>query len=165
MPEGQPAFSTMTKEGSPAAGTTPELRTLPARETPPAVVDQLVRTATILRQDGRTEMHVRLEPPTLGWVRVSVRASGGSLALSINAERSETQALLSQAIPDLQQALASHGLDVASLIVRLDLALARDRGTPERTTDRSQRGESRERTRSRSRTSAPDPLSRVDLIV
>lgn len=134
-------------------------------EMTPTLFDQLVRTARILRQEGRTEMHVRLEPPALGWVRVSVRESGDALALHIDAERPETRALLSQALPDLQHALASRGLEMASVAIRLDLDVARTRSGPERPADRPRRDEPRERAPARGGAPRASALPHVDLTV
>lgn len=134
-------------------------------EMTPTLFDQLVRTARILRQEGRTEMHVRLEPPALGWVRVSVRESGDALALHIDAERPETRALLSQALPDLQHALASRGLEMASVAIRLDLDVARTRSGPERPADRPRREEPRERAPARGGAPRASALPHVDLTV
>lgn len=134
-------------------------------EMAPTLFDQLVRTARILRQEGRTEMHVRLEPPALGWVRVSVRESGDALALHIDAERPETRALLSQALPDLQHALASRGLEMASVAIRLDLDVARTRSGPERAAERPRRQEPRERAPARAEAPRTSALPHVDLTV
>lgn len=159
------AVEAPVRAGNPAAeDPSPVTAALSGQEIP-APVDQIVRTARILRQEGRTEMQVHLEPPALGWVRVSVRASHDALALNIDAERPETQALLSQALPDLQQALASRGLDVASLTIRLDHDVAQTRSGPDRATERPRRAEPRERVRARSGLSTADPLPRVDLTI
>jgi len=134
-------------------------------ETAPSLFDQIVRTARVLRQEGRTEIHVRLEPPALGWVRVSVRESGEALALHIDAERPETRALLSQTLPDLQHALASRGLDLASVAIRLDLDIGRARSGPERAAERPRREEPRERASARAETPRAGALLHVDLTI
>jgi len=136
-----------------------------AADAPALPVDQIVRAARILRQDGRTEMRVHLEPPTLGWVRVRVTASRDALALNIDAERPETQTLLSQALPELQAALTSRGLEVASLTVRVDLDVARPRSDPDRSAERPRRAEPRDRLGPRSRMTSAGPAPRVDLTI
>jgi len=137
----------------------------PAAEPAATPLDQIVRTAHLLRQEGRTEMRLRLEPPALGWVRVSVTASGETLALHIDAERADTQALLTQALPDLQRALVSRGLEVASLTVRMDFETAKPRGGPDRPSERARRADARERPGTRAGVPASSPLPRVDLTI
>jgi flagellar hook-length control protein FliK len=130
---------------------------------PPTPVDQIVRTARILRQEGGTELRMRLEPPTLGWVRVSVRATEDALSLAIDAERPETRSLLIQTLPDLRQALAIRGLDVASVAIRVDPELTGARSDQARPSERSRRTEPHERVRARSGGAAP--LPRVDFTI
>ena len=72
---------------------------------PQVVADQVVRAARLVVDDGLAQMRVDLQPPALGGVRVQADVRGEVVMLTITAERPETQALLTQALPDIQQAL------------------------------------------------------------
>ncbi|MBI4593695.1 MAG: flagellar hook-length control protein FliK [Candidatus Rokubacteria bacterium] len=103
----------------------PALREAPQIDAPAApiaveprvVADQIVSAARIVVREGLTRMHVDLEPPALGAVRLHADARGETVSLTITAERPQTLALLTQALPDIQQALASHGVAGASVAV------------------------------------------------
>lgn len=84
---------------------------------PRLVADQVVSAARIVVLDGLTRMRVDLDPPQLGAVRVSADARGEAVALTITAERPETQALLTQALPAIQQALSDRGVGGATVAV------------------------------------------------
>jgi hypothetical protein len=72
---------------------------------------------------------------------------------------------LSQALPDLQHALATRGLEVASLMIRPDLDVARARSGPDRATERPRRDEPRGRTPARAETPRTGALPHVDLTI
>lgn len=66
------------------------------------------------------EMRVRLEPPELGELDLHLRVDrGGSLRLSIGAERAELRDLLLQDLDQLKRTLQDHGLRVVHAEVHL----------------------------------------------
>lgn len=89
---------------------------LPAVD-PAAVAGQVVRAARLVVTEGLARLRIDLEPPELGAVRISADARGEAVSLTIVAERPETQALLVQALPDMQRALGDRGLGTASVAV------------------------------------------------
>jgi hypothetical protein len=96
-----------------------------ARE--PQVVEQVVRVARVVIRDGLTHMEVHLALPSLGSVRVVA-----ALGLTLAAERPETRALLLQAIPEMQAALAGHGIATASIAVAPTFEPPTERRAPAR---------------------------------
>jgi flagellar hook-length control protein FliK len=99
---------------------------------PAVVAEQVVRAARLVVAGEATRLRVDLEPPSLGAVRISADARGDALALTITAERPETQALLTQALPDIQRALADRGVGQASVAVLTTPLLADGRRAPDR---------------------------------
>src|SRR5262249_55083710 len=129
-----PAISSSTRAVSVEAGAdvagpvrAPEAPLAPA-DPPP--VEQIVRAARAGVRDGLTQLEVRLEPPSLGAVRVVAATGADGLGLTIAAERPETRALLLQAIPEMQAALASHGIAVPSIAVATTFEPPTERRTP-----------------------------------
>ena len=84
---------------------------------PQVVAEQVVRAARLVVSDGLAQMRVDLEPPTLGGVRVQADIRGEVVMLTITAERPETQALLTQALPDIQQALGRRDVGPTSVAI------------------------------------------------
>ena len=84
---------------------------------PQVVAEQVVRAARLVVSDGLAQMRVDLEPPTLGGVRVQADIRGEVVILTITAERPETQALLTQALPDIQQALGRRDVGPTSVAI------------------------------------------------
>ncbi len=84
---------------------------------PQVVADQIVRAARLVVDDGLAQMRVDLQPPTLGAVRVQADVRGEVVMLTITAERPETQALLTQALPDIQQALVRRDVGPTSVAI------------------------------------------------
>lgn len=97
----------------------------PQPVTPPAaastvergVVDQVVQTARLVVAGGHTRMEIQLDPPSLGTVRVTADATREGVGLTITAARPETHALLVQALPAIQEALAQRGVGNTTVAV------------------------------------------------
>jgi hypothetical protein len=73
------------------------------------VVAQVVARLRELRQDGRHEISLRLDPPDLGGVTIDARLEGARLTVHIRAEHGTTQELLADALPRLRESLAQQG--------------------------------------------------------
>jgi len=127
--------------------------------------DQVVRAARIVVSDGLTHMEVRLEPPSLGAVRIMATAGADRLGLTIVAERPETRALLMHAIPEMQAALAGHGTTTPSISIAATFEPPTERRAPTRRDpdrpSRDTRGFSDRRSSSR----AEQSVTAVDLTV
>jgi flagellar hook-length control protein FliK len=110
-------------EIAPRAVTVDGTATVAATQAPVApqeaqvVADQVVRAAKLVVDDGLAQMRVDLQPPTLGGVRVEADVRGEVVVLTITAERPETQALLTQALPDIQQALVRRDVGQATVAI------------------------------------------------
>jgi flagellar hook-length control protein FliK len=90
--------------------------------TPRVVVEQVVAHATRFEGDGRHAVHVRLDPPDLGAVRIDAVLDGRDLTLTIRAERESARELLLDGLPELREALVEHGLVPERVSVELDVA-------------------------------------------
>jgi hypothetical protein len=121
-PDGSPGAAALLARIAPAEARTAEGAGVASSERLPSprapeVVEQVVRAARVVVREGITHMEVHLDPPSLGSVRVVAAENGDGLGLTLTAERPETRALLLQAIPDMQAALAGHGVATASIAV------------------------------------------------
>jgi hypothetical protein len=90
--------------------------------TPRVVVDQVVAHTARLEGDGRHAVHVRLEPPDLGAVRIDAVLDGRDLTLTIRTERESARELLADGLGELREALVDHGLVPDRVSVELDVA-------------------------------------------
>jgi hypothetical protein len=129
----------------------------------PQVVEQVVRAARVVIRDGLTHMEVHLAPPSLGSVRVVAAEGGDGLGLTLAAERPETRALLLQAIPEMQAALAGHGIATASIAVATTFEPPADRRAPVRRESERQGRDPRSLTDRPARN--PGAVATVDLTV
>jgi hypothetical protein len=84
----------------------------------PPVVDQVAHAVARALDDGRTQLTVRLEPPALGTVRVTLTLSeSGEVSAQVNASTDLGHRMLHDALPRLAAALADRGLEVSQLDV------------------------------------------------
>jgi len=82
------------------------------------VVGQIVRGASMMSSQGRTEVRVRLRPPELGTVHVQLTSNRGNmLEARIVTEREDVRALIERNLPELRQSLAGAGVHVGGFDV------------------------------------------------
>jgi flagellar hook-length control protein FliK len=111
-----------------ATGSTTE-----AMATAEDVVRQVAPRLTALPRSGRHEIVLRLDPPTLGEVRIEASLRGQELTLHIRAENAGARDLLEQGLPRLRQALERDGVTAGHISVELNLqadARRSSHGTP-----------------------------------
>ena len=89
------------------AGATIDIETLSA---------ELVRTARMLKKDGKTEIFLNLEPKELGKVLLSISSKDGVLTITLGANP-EVQKILSDQLAELKAALKASQLNIGSLQV------------------------------------------------
>jgi hypothetical protein len=104
----------------------------PAGVEPRVVVEQVVQAATVVVRGDETEMHVQLDPPALGTVHVSATTRGSALEVMISADRPETHALLTQALPEIQNTLTERGLGATAVSVVTTPTAGDGRRAPDR---------------------------------
>jgi flagellar hook-length control protein FliK len=92
-----------------------------ARTTPEDVVRQVVPRLAALPRTGRHEIVLRLDPPTLGTVRIEASLDGRELTLRIRAEDAGARELLEQGLPQLRRALEQEGISPGRVSVQLSL--------------------------------------------
>ena len=86
----------------------PSLRTAPPDPetvTQAALSQRVSQLAQAVRAGGKSELHVRLDPPNLGHVRVSVEGGADGVAIRVVAESRETMLLLQDQRGPLHEAL------------------------------------------------------------
>jgi len=97
------------------------------------VIDQIVREVRVRKLDGNSEMIVRLNPPELGEIRLSVVQEGQSFASTIQTTSEQVRGLLQAHLPALTEALADAGVKMNSISVASSGsfgALMNDAGQP-----------------------------------
>jgi flagellar hook-length control protein FliK len=92
------------------------LESLPP-ETAKSVMDQVVKGAALQVRGDTSEMHIKLIPESLGEVTISVRMEGGQMQAQIDVSHAAVKAALESNMPQLREALNSHGIDVQRLDV------------------------------------------------
>lgn len=97
----------------------PPSRQPPAQPAGPAeqLARALVSRAEVVVRGGRTDFHLRLEPPELGSVRVHLVAVEHAVAARVVASDEGTRQALEKQLPVLRQALAEAGLSLKSFAV------------------------------------------------
>ena len=92
----------------------------PASVEPENVMSQIVRGAALRIQDGQTSMSLRLEPPSLGTVRLDLTMERDVIHVRIQVETEAVQQIVGARLPELREALAREGLDVQDVAFTLD---------------------------------------------
>jgi len=99
-----------------------------ATSTAEDVVRQVAPRLAALVRSGRQEVVLRLDPPTLGGVRIEASLQGRELTLHIRADNAGARDLLEQGLPQLRQALERDGVTAGRISV--ELGLQADTGQP-----------------------------------
>jgi hypothetical protein len=100
----------------------------------PAVIEQVAHAVARAVGDGPTQVTVRLEPPVLGTVRVTITMTdSGDLSAQLNAATDLGRRILHEGLPRLAAALVERGVDVG----RLDVSVG-GHDSPARFFDHSQ---------------------------
>jgi flagellar hook-length control protein FliK len=93
----------------------PGLETEPQRE---AVMEQVVRSARFNLEEGNSRFELRLRPPTLGRMAVTMDLKDGALSISFRVENEAVRELLQSSMPQLRAALAEQGVSLDGLDVQ-----------------------------------------------
>ncbi|HEY8487321.1 MAG TPA: flagellar hook-length control protein FliK [Limnochordales bacterium] len=87
-----------------------------------------VRLEAVRLDDGSGELRLRLFPPELGEVGVTVRGEGARIQVQLHVQRPEVGAWLHEERPALQRALEQHGLQLAGFSVQVGQQQAQQPG-------------------------------------
>jgi flagellar hook-length control protein FliK len=82
-----------------------------------SIVHQIVQTAKISLADGGGNISLRLDPPHLGSVDMTVNTDRGMVTAHINASSDASKVILESSLPVLRQTLADAGIHVDSITV------------------------------------------------
>ena len=154
--EAQPAPATPTPTASGPDVSVTAIDGASASVTGRAVANELARVETVLRTEpgeeaafarrvnrlvrralarGESEVRVRIDPPHLGRVDVTVRMGEDQrIGVVMRVDHESVRATLSQHISDLEQALADHGYEAGQIDIELrngDASLAGRDGDPD----------------------------------
>lgn len=84
----------------------------------PQVVGQVVRGASMMVTQGRSEIRVQLRPPELGTVRIQLVSDRSNLLEArIVTERDEVRQLIERNLPELRESLSASGVQVGNFDV------------------------------------------------
>jgi flagellar hook-length control protein FliK len=91
----------------------------PERVTEHKMINQIVQSAKLQLVDGGAHMTMRLDPPHLGVLNMSVMAQQGSVVANIETSTEAARHVLQADLSSLKQALADAGITVDSINVSL----------------------------------------------
>jgi flagellar hook-length control protein FliK len=107
----------------------PEYLTALPPETTRSVVDQIVTGAALQVHGESSSMRIKLVPASLGEVTLNVRMEGGQMQAQIDVSHASVKAALENSLPQLREALSSHGIEVQRLdVFHNGQSMARDAG-------------------------------------
>ena len=91
--------------------------TLPKGTTERSIVSQMVQKFTISSGDNNSEIKMRLEPPSLGTVRMNVTTHGDTVKTTIVAENQAVKQIIENNLAQLKESFSGQGLKVESFQV------------------------------------------------
>lgn len=71
---------------------------------------------------GRHQVVLQLDPPELGQLRMEIRMHQASMALRVNVESASVAQLVESRLPELKEALATHGIRIEQADVQIRVA-------------------------------------------
>lgn len=149
----QPAAKHPTAKSS-APSNAPPKQTGAGDQTKESAFARMVRSLRFSRGQRDSSASIRLDPPRLGRMDVSVRMSGERITIDVRTESAEARELITARAVELRSALERHGLQIERFDVRHEPAA---QSAFERTPD----PDSRNRERETSDRSARDGRRRV----
>jgi flagellar hook-length control protein FliK len=90
------------------------------------VADAIVARASIVQTPGRTEFHLRLEPPELGTIHVHLTASARDVSARLVIQDHVARLLIESQLTSLRQRLAQAGVSLGNLNVAREQNGSRD---------------------------------------
>ena len=81
-------------------------------------MEQVVRSAQFNLEEGNSRFELRLRPPTLGRMAVTMDLKDGALSISFRVENEAVRELLQSSMPQLRVALAEQGVSLDGLDVQ-----------------------------------------------
>jgi flagellar hook-length control protein FliK len=91
---------------------------------PPSISDQvtegMVIHSRVLTEHGKTEFHMRLDPPELGTILVRLQASDQGIQARLTVGDKSVQAMIESQLPELRQKLEASGISVSHFQVVQD---------------------------------------------
>ena len=81
------------------------------------MVSQIVKGVTLSRLGDNTTLSIRLDPPELGTLRVSVTSQSGVLTTQLESSNAVVRGILETHLPALKEALSSAGVEISEFSV------------------------------------------------
>ncbi|MFQ6112350.1 MAG: flagellar hook-length control protein FliK, partial [Nitrospinota bacterium] len=111
-------FAPTGEQALKAGGTEAKAAPSPFRtELQERILEQVIEKATLSINGGKREVSLRLEPETLGVVRIQMRLEEGVLSARLMAESHAVKEALEAGLPRLRETLAQQGLSLEHLRV------------------------------------------------
>ncbi len=91
---------------------------LPVKGAPgSALIDQIAHQISLRFKGGESEIQLKLDPPSLGTVRMNVAANGDAVRALIITDHLTVKQVIESQLPQLRETLASQGMKVDSFTV------------------------------------------------
>jgi flagellar hook-length control protein FliK len=104
---------------------------------PSRIIEQIAKNVQPIKKDGKHEIILRLDPPTLGEIRVRISSDqNGIVTANIEAVHSSVRDSLAARVPELRQALQDAGLSLD----KCQVSLSNDRSFNNQFTNQSGNG-------------------------
>ncbi|MDK2820373.1 MAG: flagellar hook-length control protein FliK [Clostridia bacterium] len=85
----------------------------------PSLITNVLETARLVRTGGQQEIQIKLQPETLGNLKLRATVEGNNLTLHLLVESTEAAKALQVAIPELRQAVYQQGLNLDQVQVQV----------------------------------------------
>lgn len=105
--------------GMPTEGTGPAAQAAESAAPRPALFDQVVRGIRLAQAEGRSDVYLQLDPPSLGELHIRLTIQDGHVRVHLHTPSGEVKGMLDGALAQLRQALTDQGLRVDGLAVSL----------------------------------------------
>ncbi len=84
-----------------------------------SVVNQIVSKASLVSKNGQSEMHIQLDPPSLGTVKVQITMTGDKVSANLMADNSVAKDIIEKNIQQLRNSFAEQGFKVEEMSVNV----------------------------------------------
>lgn len=83
------------------------------------LAQNIVKEVSMMSQQGKTIVNMKLEPESLGSVTLQVSSEGGKISAQFDVKTADARAYLEASVPEIRQALETNGVSVSHLGVSL----------------------------------------------
>jgi len=84
-----------------------------------SVMHQVVSKASLISKDGKNEMLIHLDPPSLGSIKIQISVRGENVTAKLVADNHVARDILQQNLPQLKNTFTQHGLKIDQMSVNV----------------------------------------------